>query len=593
MHVQSLVQADRKNIYNIFSNLLTTKCSVLQSSTPDFLLGFIQAMDGESDPRNLLICFANSKIILENFDFHLFTEEFFEVLSCYFPVDFTPPEGENFFVKKDDLVLALRSCFVSTKEFAPYAVPLFLEKLSSSLLDAKKDVLITFTECLKLYEHVFLEPFLTEIWLCVRKDYLFSDDKELSSLYLNFIHQFVCCLSKSSTVEYLLQLVDLLIKDCLLTLKDPEMSIAEQCGNLIFCTCNASPATFYQIISSLIPPIQSSFEKYTSSKQRCNLLELITKIYSIEIPDQNVPECLVEFTDQLTPLLYSLLESESKALSIISLKCLTRLLNHLNWFKCIDNAVFVLHIMKPPLSKLLDSEMVLCFQLVITLLSVKCSELFNSLCIEKLKSSISKNNDPLITNQCIKLLQHCALDQSYTESIVAFLVNTLSAFTHDETVLLVVLDSLTDVLDCCTNKVSKNLVLLPLVEVLLTVKHSDLIKSKMALCLSSCYQKLSTKEVEEVFYFSCNLVVSHESNQFFDLQVNRLEKLREIIVLNRAVLSQVSLLVLKNTNLISALLDELSVFISNFIDDHFACECAGICLASILNKMPGKIFLFL
>lgn len=56
----------------------------------DFVFGFIQAMDGEKDPRNLLVCFECLRVICQNLQLGPFVEETFEVFSCYFPIDFTP-----------------------------------------------------------------------------------------------------------------------------------------------------------------------------------------------------------------------------------------------------------------------------------------------------------------------------------------------------------------------------------------------------------------------------------------------------------------------------------------------------------------------
>lgn len=46
--------------------------------------------DGEKDPRNLFLLFRIIPSILSNFDFTLFVEDIFEVMSCYFPIDFAP-----------------------------------------------------------------------------------------------------------------------------------------------------------------------------------------------------------------------------------------------------------------------------------------------------------------------------------------------------------------------------------------------------------------------------------------------------------------------------------------------------------------------
>ena len=61
----------------------------MQSLGQDFTFGFIQAVDQERDPRNLLIIFSCIPVIANFIKIEPFVEEFFEVFSCYFPIDFT------------------------------------------------------------------------------------------------------------------------------------------------------------------------------------------------------------------------------------------------------------------------------------------------------------------------------------------------------------------------------------------------------------------------------------------------------------------------------------------------------------------------
>ena len=57
---------------------------------PELVLSYIQAMDAEKDPRNLLICFDTIRVLAQNFSVGVFAEEMFEVVACYFPIDFSP-----------------------------------------------------------------------------------------------------------------------------------------------------------------------------------------------------------------------------------------------------------------------------------------------------------------------------------------------------------------------------------------------------------------------------------------------------------------------------------------------------------------------
>ena len=55
---------------------------------PDFVFGVISTIDGERDPRNLLQLFGMLPHFIGTFPLGHLTEEMFDVVSCYFPVDF-------------------------------------------------------------------------------------------------------------------------------------------------------------------------------------------------------------------------------------------------------------------------------------------------------------------------------------------------------------------------------------------------------------------------------------------------------------------------------------------------------------------------
>lgn len=55
---------------------------------PDFLYCVISSMDGERDPKNLLLLFRILPQFLRNFPLGHLAEETFDVIACYFPIDF-------------------------------------------------------------------------------------------------------------------------------------------------------------------------------------------------------------------------------------------------------------------------------------------------------------------------------------------------------------------------------------------------------------------------------------------------------------------------------------------------------------------------
>ena len=140
----------------------------------EFVLGYIQAIDGERDPRNLLTVFHSVYLIIGHLDFgecfmlplainqvkrliflntDTLAEDLFDVTSCYFPIDFNPvmcaaipsilyctyihthtyphththtymythttqPANDPLAVTKESLVLSLRKCLTATDKFA-------------------------------------------------------------------------------------------------------------------------------------------------------------------------------------------------------------------------------------------------------------------------------------------------------------------------------------------------------------------------------------------------------------------------------------------------------------------------------------------
>uniref|UniRef100_A0A8C3UJM2 MMS19 nucleotide excision repair protein n=1 Tax=Catharus ustulatus TaxID=91951 RepID=A0A8C3UJM2_CATUS len=171
VHVQSLMQLDRHTVYSIITNFMSTREEELKGLGANFTFGFIQVMDGEKDPRNLLVAFQIVRdLIAKDYDLGPFVEELFEVTSCYFPVDFTPPPNDPHGIQREDLILSLRAVLTSTPQFAEFLLPLLIEKLDSELQSAKLDSLQTLTACCAIYRQKELQEFLPSLWSSLRRE---------------------------------------------------------------------------------------------------------------------------------------------------------------------------------------------------------------------------------------------------------------------------------------------------------------------------------------------------------------------------------------------------------------------------------------
>jgi DNA repair/transcription protein MET18/MMS19 len=144
---QSQVRGDRSNIFNILTYLSDNFEPELKAMGADFLYGVIQACEGERDPRNLVYLFDFFPRFLNTYQLFHFTEDMFEVFSCYFPVDFNPSPNDPDAITRDILASKLSKCLCASKEFAKFCIDLALEKLDSDLKQAKVDSLNLLVSC--------------------------------------------------------------------------------------------------------------------------------------------------------------------------------------------------------------------------------------------------------------------------------------------------------------------------------------------------------------------------------------------------------------------------------------------------------------
>lgn len=75
----------------------------------EYTTGFAHAMDGERDPVNLIHNFQlivkMSQTIRPSLD--AAAEEMFEVISCYYPINFTPPPNDPRNISPEHLATSL------------------------------------------------------------------------------------------------------------------------------------------------------------------------------------------------------------------------------------------------------------------------------------------------------------------------------------------------------------------------------------------------------------------------------------------------------------------------------------------------------
>lgn len=146
LHLQSSANKVRRGAYWLLKAMLEDEIgggnAAVKRVGEELVGGFINAMDGEKEPRNLQIALLLLPRIVWAIPQHVaFQEDLFEISSCYFPVTFTERADDPNAIRKASLVNALRKTMCAGTEFW---IPFLLEKLASTLVESKLETLHSF-----------------------------------------------------------------------------------------------------------------------------------------------------------------------------------------------------------------------------------------------------------------------------------------------------------------------------------------------------------------------------------------------------------------------------------------------------------------
>ncbi|XP_053741808.1 MMS19 nucleotide excision repair protein homolog isoform X1 [Synchiropus splendidus] len=336
VQVQSLMLAERQCVYNMLINLMETREAELKGLGADFVFGFVQSMDGERDPRNLLLAFHIAKnIIHRGYDLGKFAEELFEVTSCYFPIDFTPPSNDPHGITREELILVLRDVLSGTPKFAEFLLPLIIEKLDSDVPSAKLDSLQTLTACMLCYEQKDLAEFLDGLWMSLRREVFQTSSEKVESAGLAALTAVTSCLSRSvlnsESEDSLCTFLGAVLKDCKHHLCEPDLKLVWPSAKLLQAACCASNRASHIITAAVMPDLVEQYNSRTQCSHRRTLLEVVqrfTQSVKSGSPTENEENVLSPFRSSLCSLVFSALVETNSSLQVTATAVLASLAHY-------------------------------------------------------------------------------------------------------------------------------------------------------------------------------------------------------------------------------------------------------------------------
>ncbi|CAH2047442.1 unnamed protein product, partial [Iphiclides podalirius] len=326
---QSQVRQDRYHIYLIIQKLLNRNVEYMKSLGPDFVYGVISSIEGERDPRNLLFLFNFMPHFLTNIALGHLTEEMFDVISCYYPIDFHPSPNDPAPVTRQDLATALIPCLCAIPEFAEYCLVLLVEKLDSSLKVAKLDSLMLLAESCKTFTPASYRPFLKTLWSSMHREMTNKTDGELKMAAHEALSALVAKLSTTANTD---QEFENFVKGVLISSQTALASATTvsqfvQCSRILLTTANASKESCYIVAKSMIPAIGAYYEFKTSPKLQTASLEFLADLYELAVRWNVV--AMLEAVSEIPQLCLLAVSQPAKEYQIAGFRTLVRAMGSL------------------------------------------------------------------------------------------------------------------------------------------------------------------------------------------------------------------------------------------------------------------------
>jgi DNA repair/transcription protein MET18/MMS19 len=247
------------------------------------LVGIAAVVAGEKDPRNLMLVFSMLRAIMVEWDITRHVDIMFDSVYAYFPITFRPPPNDPYGITAQDLKDRLRDCLASTGALAPHTMPNLLDRLDSTSITVKKDVLSALAACALRYDPSTVSQYSITLWDAVKFEVLQAQEPELADEALTVLGNIAATLTASqaetATSSPLNQYLKPVVKECLEHLEQPASRQAKASGDIIQAVASASIPSFEYVAKSLGPALLKIHQAADATLQQRAILEVTNKLF--------------------------------------------------------------------------------------------------------------------------------------------------------------------------------------------------------------------------------------------------------------------------------------------------------------------------
>ncbi|KAJ5140797.1 Armadillo-like helical [Penicillium atrosanguineum] len=356
--LQSRSQSQRFQVYQLLNDLMSNHRKALLEMGDISLIGIVDLMTGEKDPRNLMMVFSILKVVMMEWEITNHAELLFDSVYNYFPITFRPPPNDPYGITAQDLKGRLQDCISSNRLFAPQAIPALLEKLDSTSPNVKRDALNTLIACIHSYDPDTVSRCSITIWEVLKFEILNAQEEFLSELSLEALKGIAQRLSEGVTETTqelpLAQYLKPITKECNEQLQEPQQKQAKPAQQILGSLSSSSVPAFTLVVQTVVAPIFTIYQEADGIVKQRALLETLSVLFESAInifgkwttrgSEVSFVNPLLEFKDQFSDVLGQTLMGAAKeeaSFRVTALKGFLRLSTLRDFFQDNEIGLFV------------------------------------------------------------------------------------------------------------------------------------------------------------------------------------------------------------------------------------------------------------
>jgi DNA repair/transcription protein MET18/MMS19 len=229
-----------------------------------------------------MIIFSLLRVIGAEWDVSSSAQDLFEASFNYFPITFRPPPDDPYGITAHDLKERLKLCISASPSFSPYSFPALLDKLDSTSMNVKRDVLQALFNCVNEYGPVTVNLYSVTLWDALKFEILSVQEEDLAEESLKVLAEIGRQLTKGS-LDALTVYLKPVAKECNEHLEDAPTKQSQGATRMMHSIASSSAAACNYILSAVLPHLFNLYQGTKDVAKRRGLVETLAQLIRADI----------------------------------------------------------------------------------------------------------------------------------------------------------------------------------------------------------------------------------------------------------------------------------------------------------------------